>query len=138
MIVETEQCQPASDTGTIRWRCEEERIEIGPQTWHYGLVASWWAEFNDDFRPHEIPYFQAAIERSGQPVLDVGCDEQRKQRADQYAAEEALLEAALADRGDHVSPNTAARPASARRSIVAIVVGIEFVQLVCIWSAGNT
>ncbi len=37
------------------------------------MVASWWAEFNDDFRPHEIPYFQAAIERSGQPALDVGC-----------------------------------------------------------------
>ena len=27
------------------------------QTWHYGLIARWWAEFNDDFRPHEIPYF---------------------------------------------------------------------------------
>jgi 2-polyprenyl-3-methyl-5-hydroxy-6-metoxy-1,4-benzoquinol methylase len=37
------------------------------------LVASWWAEFNDDFRPHEIPYFQAAIERFGEPALDVGC-----------------------------------------------------------------
>jgi SAM-dependent methyltransferase len=37
------------------------------------LVASWWAEFNDDFRPHEIPYFRAAIEGNGQPALDVGC-----------------------------------------------------------------
>lgn len=52
---------------------EEEHIDSGPQTWHYGLVASWWAEFNDDFRPHEIPYFQTAIERSGLPGLDVGC-----------------------------------------------------------------
>jgi SAM-dependent methyltransferase len=43
-----------------------------PQTWHYGLVARWWAEFNDDFRPHEIPYFQRYIER-GQPALDVAC-----------------------------------------------------------------
>jgi SAM-dependent methyltransferase len=44
-----------------------------PQTWHYGLIARWWSEFNDDFRPHEIPYFQRHIERDGQPALDVGC-----------------------------------------------------------------
>jgi SAM-dependent methyltransferase len=43
-----------------------------PRTWHYGLVARWWSEFNDDFRPHEVPYFQRHIER-GQPALDVGC-----------------------------------------------------------------
>jgi SAM-dependent methyltransferase len=43
-----------------------------PQAWHYGLVAKWWSEFNDDFRPHEIPYFQRHIER-GQPALDVAC-----------------------------------------------------------------
>jgi SAM-dependent methyltransferase len=43
-----------------------------PRTWHYGLVAQWWSEFNDDFRPHEVPYFQRHIER-GQPALDVGC-----------------------------------------------------------------
>ena len=44
-----------------------------PQTWHYGLIARYWAEFNDDFRPHEIPYFQRFIESGGQPALDVGC-----------------------------------------------------------------
>jgi SAM-dependent methyltransferase len=44
-----------------------------PRTWHYGLVARWWAEFNDDFRPHEISYFQRYIEADGQPALDVGC-----------------------------------------------------------------
>jgi SAM-dependent methyltransferase len=44
-----------------------------PQTWHYGLIAQWWAEFNDDFRPHEIPYFQRFIESDGQPALDVAC-----------------------------------------------------------------
>jgi SAM-dependent methyltransferase len=43
-----------------------------PQTWHYGLVAKWWSEFNDDFRLQEIPYFQRHIER-GQPALDVAC-----------------------------------------------------------------
>ena len=43
-----------------------------PQTWHYGLIAKWWAEFNYDFRPHEIPYFQRYVER-GQPALDVAC-----------------------------------------------------------------
>jgi SAM-dependent methyltransferase len=44
-----------------------------PQTWHYGLIARYWAEFNDDFRPHEIPYFQRFIEDDGQPALDVAC-----------------------------------------------------------------
>lgn len=44
-----------------------------PQTWHYGLIAQWWAEFNDDSRPHEIPYFQRWIERGGEPALDVAC-----------------------------------------------------------------
>jgi SAM-dependent methyltransferase len=43
------------------------------QTWHYGLIARYWAEFNDDFRPHEIPYFQRHIERDGEPALDVAC-----------------------------------------------------------------
>jgi SAM-dependent methyltransferase len=44
-----------------------------PQTWHYGLIAQYWAQFNDDFRPHEIPYFKRFIEDDGQPALDVGC-----------------------------------------------------------------
>ena len=48
-------------------------MEDGPQTWHHGLVAAWWGEFNDDFRPHEIPFYKSQIERSGQPVLDAGC-----------------------------------------------------------------
>lgn len=44
-----------------------------PQTWHYGLVARYWAEFNDDFRPHEIPYFRRFLEDGGEPALDVAC-----------------------------------------------------------------
>lgn len=44
-----------------------------PSTWHHGLVATWWAEFNDDFRPQEIPYFRRYVERDGQPALDVAC-----------------------------------------------------------------
>jgi SAM-dependent methyltransferase len=44
-----------------------------PQTWHYGLIAQYWAQFNDDFRPHEIPYFQRFIEDDGEPALDVAC-----------------------------------------------------------------
>lgn len=42
-----------------------------PQTWHYGLVAQYWAEFNLDGA--EIAYYQKFIERYGQPALDVGC-----------------------------------------------------------------
>jgi SAM-dependent methyltransferase len=41
-----------------------------PKTWHYGLVAKWWAEFNED--GPEIAYFQKFVER-GQPALDVAC-----------------------------------------------------------------
>ncbi len=42
-----------------------------PQVWHYGLVAKWWAEFSHG--GEDIPYFQAVIEKYGQPALDVGC-----------------------------------------------------------------
>jgi len=42
-----------------------------PQTWHYGLMARWWAEFNTD--GPEIDYFKGLIMRFGEPALDVGC-----------------------------------------------------------------
>lgn len=51
----------------------EERGSAEAQTWHHGLVATWWAEFNDDFRPQEIAYFRRYVERDGQPALDVAC-----------------------------------------------------------------
>jgi SAM-dependent methyltransferase len=41
-----------------------------PTTWHHGLVARWWAEFNVD--GPEIDYFRRHVER-GQPALDVAC-----------------------------------------------------------------
>lgn len=41
-----------------------------PQTWHYGLVARWWAEFNVD--GPEIEWFRPFVE-AGQPALDAGC-----------------------------------------------------------------
>ena len=41
-----------------------------PQTWHHGLVAKWWAEFNED--GPEIEYFLRYVEL-GQPALDVAC-----------------------------------------------------------------
>ncbi len=43
---------------------------VEPQTWHYGLVARWWAEFNVD--GPEIEYFRRFVE-DGQPALDVAC-----------------------------------------------------------------
>jgi SAM-dependent methyltransferase len=43
-----------------------------PQTWHYGLIARWWAEFNVA-RSEELAYYQAAIQRYGGPALDLGC-----------------------------------------------------------------
>ena len=42
-----------------------------PQTWHYGLVAQWWAEFNVE--GPEIAYHRRFIESYGQPALDVAC-----------------------------------------------------------------
>lgn len=47
---------------------------MNPQTatWHYGLVARWWAEGNA-VEPDEIAYFRRAIERFGEPALDLGC-----------------------------------------------------------------
>ena len=39
-------------------------------TWHYGITARWWAEFNTD--GPEIEYFRRHVE-AGQPALDLGC-----------------------------------------------------------------
>lgn len=41
------------------------------QTWHYGLVARWWAEFNES--GPEIALFRRYIDEYGDPVLDTGC-----------------------------------------------------------------
>jgi SAM-dependent methyltransferase len=41
-----------------------------PLTWHYGVVARWWAEFNVD--GPEIEYLRPFVE-AGQPALDVAC-----------------------------------------------------------------
>jgi SAM-dependent methyltransferase len=40
------------------------------ETWHHGLVARWWAEFEEG--GPEIEYFRPFVE-SGQPALDVAC-----------------------------------------------------------------
>ena len=41
-------------------------------TWHYGLIARWWAAFNEP-DPAEVAYLTAAIRRYGEPALDLGC-----------------------------------------------------------------
>jgi SAM-dependent methyltransferase len=43
-----------------------------PQTWHYGLVARWWAEFNAP-APDELAFYRDVIVRDGQPALDLAC-----------------------------------------------------------------
>lgn len=45
---------------------------MAPGTWHYGLVARWWAETNEA-EPAEVAYYADAIRRFGEPALDVGC-----------------------------------------------------------------
>lgn len=44
--------------------------EVPTGTWHHGVVARWWAEFNTD--GPEIDYFRTFVE-AGQPALDVAC-----------------------------------------------------------------
>ena len=44
--------------------------EIGPQSWHRGLVARWWSLFR--VSGPEVAYFRQFVER-GQPALDVAC-----------------------------------------------------------------
>ncbi len=43
----------------------------GTRTWHHGLVAQWWAEFNHG--GDDIDVFRQEIAGSGEPVLDAGC-----------------------------------------------------------------
>jgi SAM-dependent methyltransferase len=43
---------------------------MSTQTWHYGVVARYWAEFN--VGGPEIDYFRQFV-AAGQPALDVGC-----------------------------------------------------------------
>ena len=45
-------------------------IEAPAETWHHGLMARWWANFNLD--GPEIEYFRSYVE-AGQPALDLGC-----------------------------------------------------------------
>jgi SAM-dependent methyltransferase len=43
---------------------------MAPETWHYGVIARYWAEFRRS--GPEIAYFQQFVE-AGQPALDVAC-----------------------------------------------------------------
>ena len=46
--------------------------DAAAETWHYGLIARWWAEVNTpDYA--ELDYLRAAITRHGEPALDLGC-----------------------------------------------------------------
>ena len=46
-------------------------MESEPTTWHHGVVARWWAEFN--VSGPEIEYFRKFVEGGGQPALDLAC-----------------------------------------------------------------
>jgi len=45
-------------------------VDEQPQTWHYGVMARCWAE--NTAEPEGLAYYGAAIERFGQPALDLG------------------------------------------------------------------
>jgi SAM-dependent methyltransferase len=65
-------------------------------TWHFGLVARWWAEFNTP-KSEEVDHLRRAIERFGQPALDLGCGNGRILLP--------LLEAGLDVDGADISPD---------------------------------
>src|SRR5215208_1004442 len=44
---------------------------MSAQTWHYGVVARWWAQFNLD-PGDELAWFKPYVE-AGQPALDAAC-----------------------------------------------------------------
>ncbi len=46
------------------------RVTDEPETWHHGLMALWWAQ--SEAEPDEFAYYRGAIERFGQPALDLG------------------------------------------------------------------
>ncbi len=47
-------------------------MTAGPgSTWHYGLVARWWA--NKTATDEELAAYGSAIRRFGEPALDLGC-----------------------------------------------------------------
>ena len=49
-------------------------MKYEPQTWHYGIVAQHWAEFqNYSEDAPEVAYYRKFIGRYGQPALDVAC-----------------------------------------------------------------
>ena len=60
---------PIGTSGGVEPRARS--VTDAAQTWHHGLVARWWAEFNTD--GDDIEFFRQAILRSGEPALDAGC-----------------------------------------------------------------
>ncbi len=89
----------------------EGEMEERPQTWHYGLVARWWAEFNTA-TTEELGYFRAAIEQFGEPALDLACGAGRLLVP--------LLAAGLDVEGADMSPDMLARAGE-----VAAMQGLE-------------
>jgi SAM-dependent methyltransferase len=47
-------------------------MEDRPQTWHDGLMARWWAEFNTA-KPVERAFSRGFFARDGHPALDLAC-----------------------------------------------------------------
>ncbi|HYO42165.1 MAG TPA: class I SAM-dependent methyltransferase [Candidatus Limnocylindrales bacterium] len=47
-------------------------FDAAASTWHHGLMTRWWSEVNA-LRPEELAYYRGAIERYGEPALDLGC-----------------------------------------------------------------
>lgn len=49
-----------------------QHMDHEPRTWHHGLMARWWAEFNQA-APEELAFYRDMVRQSGEPALDLAC-----------------------------------------------------------------
>jgi SAM-dependent methyltransferase len=92
------------------------RMNEQPQTWHYGLIAQWWAEFNAP-DPEELAFYRIIVEDNGQPALYLACGAGRLLLP--------LLSAGLDIDGCDISPDMLAycRDGAARQGLTARLYG---------------
>ncbi|HEX2681740.1 MAG TPA: class I SAM-dependent methyltransferase [Candidatus Dormibacteraeota bacterium] len=57
---------------TLAVDADRTALSLRSGTWHYGLLARWWAEFNHA-EASEVAYYQTAIAKYGEPAIDLGC-----------------------------------------------------------------
>jgi SAM-dependent methyltransferase len=64
---------PRGRAGRVSLRKDVPNMDAQPLSWHYGLMARWWSEFNMKATSEEVSFFRALIAADGQPALDLAC-----------------------------------------------------------------